>query len=37
MSEILLVRHGQGSFGQGDYDNLSEKGQKQSLILADYL
>ncbi|MGQ9843087.1 MAG: histidine phosphatase family protein [Spirochaetota bacterium] len=37
MSEILIIRHGQGSFGQGDYDNLSEKGYNQSQILAEYL
>lgn len=37
MSEILLIRHGQGSFGQGDYDNLSEKGFYQSQLLAEYL
>ncbi len=37
MSEILVIRHGQGSFGQGDYDNLSEKGYIQSQILAKYL
>ena len=37
MSEILVIRHGQGSFGQGDYDNLSEKGYNQSQLLAEYL
>ncbi|MCX8122722.1 MAG: histidine phosphatase family protein [Spirochaetes bacterium] len=37
MSEILVIRHGQGSFGQGDYDNLSQKGYYQSQLLAEYL
>ncbi|RYB90957.1 hypothetical protein EUA93_18645 [Nocardioides oleivorans] len=33
MSRILLVRHGQASFGADDYDNLSELGHSQSRIL----
>lgn len=33
MSSILLVRHGQASFGADDYDNLSDLGHEQSRIL----
>ncbi len=34
---LLLVRHGQASFGAADYDNLSERGQLQSRRLGDWL
>lgn len=37
MAEILLVRHGQASFGSDDYDALSELGHIQVAINADYL
>lgn len=33
MSKILLVRHGQASFGAADYDNLSATGHEQSRVL----
>ena len=33
MSVILLVRHGQASFGAADYDNLSPTGHEQSRVL----
>ena len=33
MSRILLVRHGQASFGAADYDNLSATGREQSRVL----
>lgn len=33
MSQILLVRHGQASFGAEDYDNLSPRGEQQSRRL----
>ena len=33
MSRILLVRHGQASFGAADYDNLSPTGHEQSRVL----
>lgn len=33
MSAILLVRHGQASFGKADYDDLSELGARQSRVL----
>jgi len=36
MGHLYLVRHGQASFGQADYDNLSELGRLQSLRLGQY-
>lgn len=33
MKQILLVRHGQASFGADDYDALSETGHEQSRVL----
>lgn len=33
MSAILLVRHGQASFGKSDYDALSDLGERQSRVL----
>lgn len=33
MSRILLVRHGQASFGSADYDQLSPTGEEQSRVL----
>ena len=33
MSRILLVRHGQASFGAADYDDLSPTGHEQSRVL----
>lgn len=33
MKQILLVRHGQASFGAEDYDALSETGHEQSTVL----
>ena len=32
MSDIYLVRHGQGSFGSANYDKLSELGREQSRL-----
>lgn len=37
MSTLLLVRHGQASFGQQNYDLLSELGSRQALWLGEYL
>ena len=37
MSKILLVRHGQASFGAADYDNLSPTGHEQSRVLGEAL
>lgn len=37
MAEILLLRHGQASFGAADYDALSDLGHEQAAINADYL
>ena len=34
MSEIILVRHGQASFGADSYDKLSDKGVEQVKVLA---
>lgn len=36
MAELLLVRHGQASFGADDYDKLSELGWQQSRWLGEY-
>ena len=33
MGVVLLVRHGQASFGAADYDNLSPTGHEQSRVL----
>ena len=33
MAAIYLIRHGQASFGSTDYDQLSEKGNNQSVML----
>ena len=37
ISDLYLVRHGQASFGEKDYDNLSEKGVRQSISLGKKL
>ena len=36
MSTLFFIRHAQGSFGEGNYDKLSETGKKQAVILAEY-
>ncbi len=36
MSTLYLVRHGQASFGQDDYDRLSEIGEDQSRLLGEF-
>lgn len=36
MSHLLLVRHGQASFLEPDYDKLSSKGEMQGRLLGDY-
>jgi broad specificity phosphatase PhoE len=36
MSHLLLVRHGQASFLEPDYDKLSPKGEMQSRLLGGY-
>jgi broad specificity phosphatase PhoE len=36
MTELILVRHGQASFGAEDYDRLSELGWRQSRWLGEY-
>lgn len=37
MSVIYLIRHGQASFGQADYDRLSELGQRQARLTGEHL
>jgi len=37
MGMVLLVRHGQASFGADDYDVLSETGREQSRVLGRFL
>ncbi len=37
MSEILMIRHGQASFGEDNYDQLSPVGVRQAKIVARYL
>ena len=37
MSRLLIVRHGQASFGAADYDQLSELGYLQSQRLGEHL
>ncbi len=37
MSRLLVIRHGQASFGADDYDQLSDLGQLQAERLADYI
>ncbi|MBW2169529.1 MAG: histidine phosphatase family protein, partial [Deltaproteobacteria bacterium] len=36
MSEIYFIRHAQASFGDEDYDHLSELGSRQAQIMGDY-
>jgi len=36
MSRLLIVRHGQASFLEPDYDKLSAKGETQSRLLGEY-
>ena len=36
MGEVVLVRHGQASFGAEDYDRLSPLGHQQSAWLGEY-
>jgi broad specificity phosphatase PhoE len=37
MGSLYLVRHGQASFGEADYDALSKVGQQQSAVLGQML
>ena len=36
MAQLLLVRHGQASFGASDYDKLSDLGVEQSRALGQF-
>ncbi|GAB6905911.1 putative Phosphoglycerate mutase [Desulfosarcina cetonica] len=37
MTEIFFIRHGQASFGQPDYDQLSSLGERQAALLGQHL
>ena len=37
MTVLYLIRHGQASFGAEDYDQLSELGRRQSVLLGTHL
>ena len=37
MTQILLVRHGQASFGADDYDKLNGIGERQAAVLGTFL
>ena len=37
MGTLLLIRHGQASYGEVDYDRLSTRGQEQARVLGTYL
>ncbi len=37
MATLLLIRHGQASYGQADYDRLSPQGEEQARALGRYL
>ncbi len=37
MAELLVIRHGQASFGADDYDVLSDLGRKQARAAGDWL
>src|SRR5690606_32698889 len=37
MGAIYLIRHGQASFGQSNYDKLSPTGERQAVRLGEYL
>jgi broad specificity phosphatase PhoE len=36
LSTLFLIRHGQASFGQANYDKLSEAGERQSSLFGEY-
>ena len=36
MAELFMVRHGQASFGTGNYDRLSALGERQGVWLGEY-
>jgi len=37
MARLVLIRHGQASYGQVDYDRLSPKGEQQARVLGAHL
>ena len=36
MSELILIRHAQASFGEENYDKLSDLGHKQARLLGGF-
>ena len=36
MSELILIRHAQASFGHENYDNLSKLGHDQAALLGSF-
>lgn len=37
MATLLLIRHGQASYGEADYDRLSSRGEEQARVLGKFL
>lgn len=37
MGTLVLIRHGQASYGQADYDRLSDRGHEQARVLGAFL
>ena len=37
MATLVLIRHGQASYGQADYDRLSPTGEQQARVLGPHL
>jgi broad specificity phosphatase PhoE len=37
MARLVLIRHGQASYGQADYDRLSPRGEQQARVLGPHL
>lgn len=37
MPSVIFVRHGQATFGEGDYDRLSPRGREQAQVMAEHL
>lgn len=37
MATLLLIRHGQASYGEADYDRLSSRGEEQARALGNFL
>ena len=37
MTQLVLIRHGQASFGAANYDRLSETGERQARLVGRHL